>query len=307
MQQAHHEIWPRLEKELKKTLIHPCSGLFFGPQDGLIQDYTSAVQEAGAQVEACTIEHAKKQFPQFSFLPTDAILLDHTAGVIAAEHTVLGLVQYLQEKGVTLLSHTPVLQLEGNTIITPTSTLYSDWTICCTGPWIPKLFPFLNDTLRPLRQRIFYMESTVPHLISIPHFPVWVEVGQSLEENWYGLPQFGNEGFKLARHRLTGGQDDPDANPIIQSQHREEAQEKARIRFPIYSGKILQEESCIYTMRDQENYLIDHHPQHHQIIIASGFSGHGFKLAPLCGELIVNMIEGHKTLSPFAYKAHNNA
>ena len=55
-------------------------------------------------------------------------------------------------------------------------------------------------------------------------------------------------------------------------------------------------------MRENEDYLIDFHPDLSQVIIASGFSGHGFKLAPLCGELMVDMIEGKKPPAPFTYK-----
>ena len=302
MRRAHKEIWPRLEKLLKKTLVYPCNGIFFGPHDGHIQSYSNSVREAGVRVEPISKNQAQVQFPQFSFWPSDTILLDHTAGVIAAEQTISSLISFLHEKGIALLPNTTVRHIDQNSIHTSKSIFHSDWIISCAGPWTSTLFPFLSKELSPIRQQVFYMGAKQTATISIPQFPVWVEVGQSIQENWYGLPQFGRMGFKLARHRLHGISNDPDALPKISAAHRREAQEKAEIRFPIYSGEILFEESCIYTMREKEDYLIDFHPQIPQLIIASGFSGHGFKLAPLCGELMVDMIEGGKAPYPFTYK-----
>ena len=133
--------------------------------------------------------------------------------------------------------------------------------------------------------------------INLPHFPVWVEVGHSLAENWYGLPQFDSLGFKVARHRLTGPSNDPDETPQILESHRQEAIKKTTERIPTSSGIILREENCIYTMRENEHYLIDSLSP--KTIVASGFSGHGFKLAPLCSDRIVDILEGKQSPTPF--------
>lgn len=41
------------------------------------------------------------------------------------------------------------------------------------------------------------------------------------------------------------------------------------------------------------NWLIDHHPSHPALFVATGGSGHGFKFFPVIGEKIVDAIEGH--------------
>ena len=298
MKEAHEKYWPLLSQHLKKKLLHPCPGIFFGPHTGLIQSYADAVRAVDAHVEPITITAAREQFPQFFFHQDDLVLLDHTAGVLAAEDTILGLVAYLKEKGVSIYEKTPITHIDNEeNPHTHQGVFPTDVLISCAGPWTPKLFPILSTQLLPMRQRVFYMKARKGWKIGIPDFPVWVEVGHTLAENWYGLPEFGSTGFKLARHRLTGDIDDPDATPIILEEHRSEAIEKALSRFPCTEGFIEKEEHCIYTMRQNEDYLIDRISS--KTIVASGFSGHGFKLAPLCGDRIVDIMEGKDTLLPF--------
>ncbi|XP_021369498.1 peroxisomal sarcosine oxidase-like isoform X4 [Mizuhopecten yessoensis] len=51
-------------------------------------------------------------------------------------------------------------------------------------------------------------------------------------------------------------------------------------------------ESCIYTNTPDEDFVLDRHPFYNNIIIGAGFSGHGFKLAPVVGEILATMAAG---------------
>jgi sarcosine oxidase len=48
---------------------------------------------------------------------------------------------------------------------------------------------------------------------------------------------------------------------------------------------------CLYTNTRDEHFLIDRHPAHAQVLIASACSGHGFKFAPVIGEMVADLIE----------------
>ena len=74
MQYSHQKAWPTLEKNLAQQLLYPCSGLFYGPQDGMFQKYADAVTRCGANVSYLTKKQAEKAFPQFNFHSTDGIL-----------------------------------------------------------------------------------------------------------------------------------------------------------------------------------------------------------------------------------------
>jgi glycine/D-amino acid oxidase-like deaminating enzyme len=55
---------------------------------------------------------------------------------------------------------------------------------------------------------------------------------------------------------------------------------------------------CLYTMSQDEHFVIDRHPLDERIIMACGFSGHGFKFAPAIGEGLADLaLEGASRLS----------
>ncbi|KYO33804.1 peroxisomal sarcosine oxidase [Alligator mississippiensis] len=51
-------------------------------------------------------------------------------------------------------------------------------------------------------------------------------------------------------------------------------------------------ESCMYTITPDEDFVLDRHPQFSNIVIGAGFSGHGFKLAPVVGKVLCELSLG---------------
>lgn len=49
-------------------------------------------------------------------------------------------------------------------------------------------------------------------------------------------------------------------------------------------------EPCIITKTPDDDFIIDKHPQHSNIVIGVGFTGHGFKLAPVIGKILTEII-----------------
>ena len=48
---------------------------------------------------------------------------------------------------------------------------------------------------------------------------------------------------------------------------------------------------CLYTNTPDEHFLIDTHPRHPDVLIASPCSGHGFKFAPVIGEILADLAQ----------------
>ncbi|KAJ9543368.1 hypothetical protein OSB04_023075 [Centaurea solstitialis] len=56
------------------------------------------------------------------------------------------------------------------------------------------------------------------------------------------------------------------------------------------------DQSCLYSMTPDEDYIIDFlgGSFNEDVVVAGGFSGHGFKMAPLIGKILVDMAVGGK-------------
>ncbi|XP_040388851.1 peroxisomal sarcosine oxidase isoform X1 [Cygnus olor] len=62
-------------------------------------------------------------------------------------------------------------------------------------------------------------------------------------------------------------------------------------------------ETCLYTNTPDGDFILDRHPKHSNIVIGAGFSGHGFKLAPVVGKLLCELSLGEEpshSTAPFA-------
>jgi glycine/D-amino acid oxidase-like deaminating enzyme len=51
----------------------------------------------------------------------------------------------------------------------------------------------------------------------------------------------------------------------------------------------------MYTLTPDRHFLIDLHPDHSNVAVAGGFSGHGFKFSPVVGEILADLVETGRT------------
>jgi sarcosine oxidase len=49
---------------------------------------------------------------------------------------------------------------------------------------------------------------------------------------------------------------------------------------------------CTYTLTPDEHFVVGRHPAHEQVVVACGFSGHGFKFTPVLGEVLADLATG---------------
>jgi glycine/D-amino acid oxidase-like deaminating enzyme len=61
-------------------------------------------------------------------------------------------------------------------------------------------------------------------------------------------------------------------------------------KFPTLASTPDTIETCYYTMTHDEDFLIDFAPENSEVVIAAGFSGHGFKFTPLIGKIIADLV-----------------
>src|SRR6185436_14933621 len=89
---------------------------------------------------------------------------------------------------------------------------------------------------------------------------------------------------------------DPDGTrPAASSEEVADIREHVRSFVPSADGALRSTSICMYTNTPDGHFLIDRHPEHAQVLIASPCSGHGFKFAPVIGEALAEwLIEGRR-------------
>src|SRR4029077_4279434 len=65
--------------------------------------------------------------------------------------------------------------------------------------------------------------------------------------------------------------------------------------IPAPNGPLRLAKTCLYTVTPDRDFLIDRLPGARNIIVASPCSGHGFKFAPVTGEILADLATGGGT------------
>jgi sarcosine oxidase len=304
VREAQAEDWPRLERDAGASLVNAAPGVFFGPTGGQIAEYARAATESGAPVEAVSAEDARRRFPQFRFAGAVDVLVDRSAGVVAAEDTVAALARLVRAAGVDVRETCRVDAIEPRAdavaVVTERGTLRAARVVVTAGAWASRLVPALAARLTVARQTVAYFELDLPpEDVRAPRFPVWVWLGTERHDHFYGLPEFGRPGVKAARHATGTGRDDPDDPPSPPS-----AEDLGDVRaffareLTRPPGRLLGWERCLYTNEAREDFVLGPLPGEPRIVVGAACSGHAFKFAPLTGRVLAETALRGRTSSP---------
>ena len=119
---------------------------------------------------------------------------------------------------------------------------------------------------------------------------------------FYGFPPLGQDGMKVGEH--TGGE--TSARPEDAQRDMIAEDEPPLLRFlgevlPSFKPEVKRSSVCLYTNTEDGNFIIDHHPEHSNVVFAAGFSGHGFKFAPVIGEILADLALTGATEQPIGF------
>lgn len=101
--------------------------------------------------------------------------------------------------------------------------------------------------------------------------------------------------LKIANHHK-GAKVDPDAP---EDHAGEQFIESCRAFFyefipALAEARVRETRVCVYNNTPDDDFIVDWHPQLDGVLIATGFSGHGFKFGPTIGRIAADLLmTGH--------------
>jgi monomeric sarcosine oxidase len=191
----------------------------------------------------------------------------------------------------------------------------ADHVIVTAGAWLPTLVPEVvpAGTLARLRRVLLWFAPRDP--TALQSLPVWAAFDS--DGFFYGFPH-GDEGIaglKVARHMTSTPTDDDrpiDPDHVDRELHArdvEPVREFVAAHMPAASGRVVAHRVCLYTVTPSWNFVIDRLPEDPRIVVAGGFSGHGFKFAPAIGRMVAALALDRDAvaLRDFAIATHRGA
>jgi sarcosine oxidase len=71
--------------------------------------------------------------------------------------------------------------------------------------------------------------------------------------------------------------------------------EGIRRYFPDADGRALTMKTCLFTNSPDRHFILDRHADHPEVVIAAGFSGHGYKFCSVIGEVMADLARDGET------------
>jgi sarcosine oxidase len=119
------------------------------------------------------------------------------------------------------------------------------------------------------------------------------------EGYFYGFPIHGVPGVKVGKYNHRREAVDPDRmNRDPTARDDEILREYVEGYFADAAGPTMRLSTCLFTNTPDERFVIDTHPEHPQVAVAAGFSGHGFKFSSVVGSAVADLVEDGETDHP---------
>jgi sarcosine oxidase len=290
-----YRLWRDIEARSGHTLLHVTGIIEIGPPDGPLvrgtlqsshrHDLPHAVLDAAALMQ---------RWPAFCVPSHFVGVFQPDGGFLAAEPAVHTQVKLAAAAGAAIRTGETVQAIEprgqGVRIRTDRGTINAAKAIIAAGPWLTTLVSDLAVPLHVTRQVIGWFEAAEKRLFSMEEFPVFIL--ESRHGMHYGFPLYGRSGVKVAKHHHRDTPVDPEAcdRTVVDDDERLIRSALAD-HIPAANGRLLAATTCLYTNTPDGDFILDRLPSHPAIIVASPCSGHGFKFAPVVGQILADLAQ----------------
>jgi sarcosine oxidase len=296
--QRAYENWAELERASGQKLFQQTGGLMIGPPEGIL--VTGAQRSAQLHQlphELLTARELRRRFPAFK--PADEMVAvgEPRAGILFPERCLEAHLQRARQHGATLHFDEPAAKWEcdgeGVRVLTAKDEYRAQRLLITAGAWIGRFTAELNLPLNIERQVFLWFNPIHDPEYFAPHScPIYIWEHEP-NRFIYGFPNLG-EGVKVGIHH-EGENTDPDfIRREVGDDDIEAMRAILRRIMPAIDTASRASAVCMYTSTPDMNFLIDFHPQHPQVLLASICSGHGFKFSSAFGEILADLLlEGH--------------
>ena len=303
-------MWDQAGEQLGTKLLHRSGVLYMGPpEESFLGEVAESASTHHLQVESLTADEVHRRYPVFEIPENYAGLFDVQAGWLDVDASITASLTYAQSLGVDCIFDQPVKAWDATEteahVHLEKESITAARLIITAGAWAGALLRDLQLPLAVKRKVVAWFDPLAPELFAAGRVPVF-----SFADNFlYGFPYAPGLGVRLAEH--LGGSYLADADSPVPPPGPADLDCMATAAakyMPSLAGSYHQARSritrsavCLYTMTPDENFIVDRHPQYSHVVFAAGFSGHGFKFAPVIALALADLALQGKTELPIGF------
>jgi sarcosine oxidase len=302
--QQTYQAWATVEAEAQERLVLKTGGLDFSPPNSAIPfaDYTDSLATCNIPFERLDAAEVRRRWPPFQLTDNIEALYQADSGLVDAAKSNAAHQYLAREYGATLrqnVSIASVRPISGEIEVVAGESVYRCQKLIVTaGAWSNQVLAHFNLHL-PLtitQEQVTYFAT--PHLADFApeRFPIWIWLD---EPCFYGFPAYGEAGPKVAQD--VGGREVTAETRTFEPNPAALARVEAFLQqyLPTALGPVIYTKTCLYTMPPDRDFVIDHLPNHENVLLAIG-AGHAFKFASLIGKILSELALNGQTTSNIA-------
>ena len=297
-----YENWRALEAETGRDLLHVTGSVCAAPPDGdLVDGARLACEDHGLDHETMTGAALNERFPGYGVPEGYDALYQPDGGFLDCERAVSAHVERAMAEGGTVHARETVADwdadADGVTVETDRGTYRADSLVLAAGAWTADLLPDLNGAVVPERQVLgWFQPPERPEDFTTDRFPVFVTESDDGDE-YYGFPRYDRPGVKVGLYHHLHEAVDPDDVAEPNRDDERALRQLLRDHFPAADGPTMGLSTCMFTNSPDMDFVVDTLPNRENVVVAAGFSGHGFKFASAVGEALADLaVDGETDL-----------
>lgn len=293
--QRAFELWRELERMSGTALLVQTGGLMIGrPESDLVAGARRSAEIHGLAHELLNASDVRARFPALNPERDMSAVWEPHAGMLFPEACISAALAQARQRGAALRFDEPVQNWVADGDNVRVSTTQGEYLarqlIVTAGAWVASLLPTLVVPLRIERQvSHWFGTARGAELFTAERCPIhlWQFDGGRF---FYGFPDLGS-GVKVGFHHDGEVTTVEDVRREVAPEEVEAIRAALRRFVPGADGPLRASVVCVYTNTPDEHFWIDRHPHCDQVLIASPCSGHGFKFAPVVGEVLADMVQ----------------
>jgi sarcosine oxidase len=297
-----YDAWYALEQHSGKHLLTETPCLSLGdPSSHIVQGVQASARGHALPVETLSIDELRRRYPPFHLPEAFVGVLERSSGFLYVDECVRTFQDEARKLGAKLHDNEAVTswQTSGNSVTVKTSRgeYSAAKLVIAAGPWSARLLEGLSVPLTVLRQVPMWFSTSNDALFRRDVFPIFI--AESQQGTFYSVPALDPTGLKVALHYGATDQARPeDIDREVRDADERPVRDFLRQYLPDANGPRTRGSICLYTLTPDRHFVIDRHPEYASVVLAGGFSGHGFKFTPVVGEILADLALNGRTEQP---------
>lgn len=302
-----YELWSELEQATGRSLFLRTGGLMAGHAEAaVVQGSLRSAREHGLPHELLDAADIRRRFPVTRVRDGEVALYETEAGVLFSEECIMAHLQAAVAAGAEARFGTRVQgwapTAEGGVRVqTSDGEVFADKLVIAAGAWLGVMAPELGLPLQVERNNVYWFApSDGVQGYGADRFPIYI-LERKDEPVLFGFPIL--PGQDAAKHGIHHTRDFTTADTIDREVAPAEVETMRRWLAGWLPGldRVQKASVCMYTNTPDEHFVLGLHPQHQQVVLAGGFSGHGFKFCSVVGEVLADLATAGHTRHPIAF------